>query len=174
MRVDAVIHSWLRSQYDQLQMWSNKLFLAKILIKLITNTTRHNSQTPMINIRCYLSMFVQSEEPRWQHLSVWELRDPITFRRCRMRVWAQSWSSSPPHWGSLNRATRHLCCPHRLMAEILNDNVFKSYEYEARQSRPIHISLQNILLALWALCCCRRLLLTSIIRPWWAGFPGPN
>lgn len=71
-------------------------------------------------------------------------------------------------------STRHLHCPHRLMAEILNDSVFKSYEYEARQSRPIHISLQNILLALWALCCSRRLLLTSIIQPWWAGFPGPN
>lgn len=110
---------------------------------------------------------------------IWWSGDPV--------IW---WSSSPADSSGVQThgcgsarplrrsvsepSTRHLHCPHRLMAEILNDNVFKSYEYEARQSRPIHISLQNILLALWALCCSRRLLLTSIIQPWWAGFPGPN
>lgn len=78
--------------------------------------------------------------------------------------------SAPPVWKPPS-----LPCPHPLMAEILNDSVFISYECEAKQSRPMHISLHHILLALWALCCCcRRLLLTSIIWPRWAGFPGPN
>lgn len=148
--------------------------IVKLMMKSYRIATRHRGTFDCLTLTWLLSV-LPLVKIRWKWMQTRTTVNIQLFYSTCESLNESSWSE----WGSFSllrrcRKTRHLHCPHRLMAQILNDNVFKSYEYEARQSRPIHISLQNILLALWALCCCCRLLLTSIIWPGWAGFPGPN